>query len=91
MSIRLILLSQIEEVDKLLFVIHPHLKELAEDVGNEALEAVQQQAQGGRSTVVARLNPRTRARVGDRIEVVVDTERLHFFDPDTGAGIYGND
>jgi multiple sugar transport system ATP-binding protein len=66
------------------------VKELAVDVGQEALEAVQQQAEGGRSTIVARLNPRTRVRRGDPIELVVDTERLHFFDPDTGAGIYGD-
>jgi multiple sugar transport system ATP-binding protein len=64
------------------------VKELAVDVGQEALEAVQQQAEGGRTTIVARLNPRTRARPGEPVEVVVDTERLHFFDPDTGAGIY---
>ena len=39
--------------------------------------------------MMARLNPRTRARVGERVELVVDTHRLHFFDPDTGAAIYG--
>jgi multiple sugar transport system ATP-binding protein len=66
------------------------VKEVAADVGQEALAAVQHKAEVGHSTVVARLNPRTRARKGERIEVVVDTERLHFFDPDSGAGIYGN-
>jgi multiple sugar transport system ATP-binding protein len=65
--------------------------ELAVDVGAEALEQVQAQARGGRSTVVARLNPRTKVRAGDPIELVVDTQRLHFFDPDSGAGIYGGD
>ena len=29
-----------------------------------------------------------RATVGDRVEVVVDTQRLHFFDLDDGSGIY---
>jgi multiple sugar transport system ATP-binding protein len=65
--------------------------ELAVDVGAEALEQVEQQARGGRSTVLARLNPRTKARKGDPIELVVDTHRLHFFDPDNGSGIYGGD
>jgi multiple sugar transport system ATP-binding protein len=65
------------------------VKELAVDVGQEALEKVQQQAEGGTSTVLARLNPRTRARPGASVELVVDTARLHFFDPDDGSGIYG--
>jgi multiple sugar transport system ATP-binding protein len=64
------------------------VRELAVDVGAEALELVQQEAERGRSTVLARLNPRTRVRKGDAIELVVDTHRLHFFDRDDGAGIY---
>jgi multiple sugar transport system ATP-binding protein len=65
------------------------VKELAVDVGQEALEKVQQHAEGGSSTVIARLNPRTQVNKGDRIELVVDTHRLHFFDVDSGIGIYG--
>jgi multiple sugar transport system ATP-binding protein len=65
------------------------VKELASDVGQEALEAVEQHAQGGHSNVLARLNPRTGVQKGDPVELVIDTHRLHFFDPDTSAGIYG--
>jgi multiple sugar transport system ATP-binding protein len=65
--------------------------ELAVDVGTEALEQVQEQARSGRSTLIARLNPRTKVRQDDPIELVVDNRRLHFFDPDTGGGIYGGD
>jgi multiple sugar transport system ATP-binding protein len=65
------------------------VKELAHDVGVEHLERVQQEAEVGKSTVTARLSPRTRARPGDTIELAVDTARLHFFDPDDGSGIYG--
>ena len=36
---------------------------------------------------VASFAPRARVRVGDSIEVVVDTERMHFFDPTTGMAI----
>ena len=64
-------------------------RELAVDVGAEALEQVEQRAEGGQSEVVARLNPRTSVRKGDRVELVVDTRRLHFFDADDGSGIYG--
>jgi multiple sugar transport system ATP-binding protein len=36
---------------------------------------------------VASFAPRSRVKVGDQVEVVVDTERMHFFDPETGAAI----
>jgi multiple sugar transport system ATP-binding protein len=38
---------------------------------------------------VAALVPRSRVKVGDTVEVVVDTERMHFFDPETGNAIRG--
>jgi multiple sugar transport system ATP-binding protein len=66
------------------------VKELAVDVGTEALELAEQQAAQGHSTMLARLNPRTKVRKGDPIELVIDTHRLHFFDPETGSGIYGD-
>jgi multiple sugar transport system ATP-binding protein len=72
-------------------VVTEDVKELAHDVGREALEAVQQEAEQGETTFVARLNPRTKAREGEPIELVVDVGRLHFFDPETGLGIYGED
>ncbi len=65
------------------------VRELAVDVGTEVLESVERTAERGEANVIARLNPRTRVQKGDRIELVVDTGRLHFFDPDDGAGIYG--
>ncbi len=66
------------------------VKELAVDVGQEALTRVEQAASGGRSTLVARVNPRTTVRKGDPVELVVDTHRLHFFSADDGSGIYGD-
>jgi multiple sugar transport system ATP-binding protein len=38
---------------------------------------------------VARLDPRALVRPGDRVTFRVDTSRLHFFDPDTGASVTG--
>jgi multiple sugar transport system ATP-binding protein len=64
------------------------VRELAVDVGKEVLEKVEKTAARGQASVIARLNPRTTVQKGDRIELVVDTARLHFFDPDDGAGIY---
>ncbi|MBA3729122.1 MAG: sn-glycerol-3-phosphate ABC transporter ATP-binding protein UgpC [Actinobacteria bacterium] len=71
-------------------VVTQDVKELAVDVGEEALQELEEVARGGESTFVARLNPRTEAREGQRIELAVETRRLHFFDPDTGLGIYGD-
>jgi multiple sugar transport system ATP-binding protein len=45
----------------------------------------------GTSTFVARLDPRTRAAERQPLELAVDTARLHFFDPQTGLGIYGDE
>jgi multiple sugar transport system ATP-binding protein len=36
---------------------------------------------------VARLDPRSAIRAGGKVTFSVDTERLHFFDPDTGRAI----
>jgi multiple sugar transport system ATP-binding protein len=36
---------------------------------------------------VASFAPSSRVRAGDQVEVVVDTERIHFFDPETGVAI----
>jgi multiple sugar transport system ATP-binding protein len=66
------------------------VRELAVDVGAEAVEHVEAQARRGQSNVLARLNPRTRALKGEPIELVVDTHRLHFFDSGDGTGIYGD-
>jgi multiple sugar transport system ATP-binding protein len=52
---------------------------------------VEQGARSGESTFLARLSPRTGAKEGEPIELVVDVGRLHFFDPGTGLGIYGGD
>jgi multiple sugar transport system ATP-binding protein len=69
-------------------VLTEDTRELAVDVGAEALEDLEERAKGARSTFVAQLSPRTKLKEGDRMEAVVDTNRLHFFDPETGLGIY---
>ena len=65
-------------------------KELAHDVGHDKLEAIEQR-DAEHSEFLARLNPRTTATNGQPIELVVDVARLHFFDPETGLAIYGDD
>jgi multiple sugar transport system ATP-binding protein len=41
----------------------------------------------GKSLWTARVNPRTKVKAGDRIDLGVDTRNLHFFDPVTGITI----
>jgi multiple sugar transport system ATP-binding protein len=72
-------------------VLTEDVRELAGDVGQEALQAVEQSIEAGSSTFLARLNPRSRAAEGEPIELAVDVGRFHFFDPETGLGIYGAD
>ena len=69
-------------------VVTEEIKEIAEDTGEEALGLLEAQAGENKTTFVARLGARTEAAVGQRIEVAIDTRNLHFFDPETGQGIY---
>ena len=39
------------------------------------------------NTWVASFSPRSRVRPGDSVEIAIDQERLHFFDPATGLAI----
>ena len=42
---------------------------------------------GPKTRLVARVSPRTRIAEGTEIELVVDTRRLYFFDPETEAAL----
>jgi multiple sugar transport system ATP-binding protein len=64
------------------------IEELAEDLGVRELDASAGDGGGGETTLVGRLSPRSRIGEGDDAELVVDTRQLHFFDPETGLGIY---
>ena len=58
-------------------------------VGADAVEASEEEARKQGSLWVARLGRGMPARERDRIELAVTPGRLHFFDPATGLGIYG--
>jgi multiple sugar transport system ATP-binding protein len=61
------------------------VRELARDVGDE--RAAQEEA-GEETTMVGRFGARSGVRVDEETEVAVDTRALHFFDLETGLGIY---
>ena len=67
------------------------VRELARDVGQES--AVQAAAaEGSNETVmVGRFGPRSRIKNGDVVDVAVETGALHFFDMETGLGVYSQD
>jgi multiple sugar transport system ATP-binding protein len=63
-----------------------HVLELAEDVDEAAVQTLQDQP--GETTMIGRFGARSRVKEGDTIDVAVDTRNLHFFDPESGSGIY---
>jgi multiple sugar transport system ATP-binding protein len=62
-------------------------RELARDAGASESDP-QIGIEEGRTVVVGRFGARSRIQTGDTIKAVVDTRALHFFDPETGIGIY---
>jgi multiple sugar transport system ATP-binding protein len=59
------------------------VRELQRDAGTEGMGGEDEHA-----TLVGRFGARARVRPGEDVEVAVDTRALHFFDPETGLGIY---
>jgi multiple sugar transport system ATP-binding protein len=61
---------------------------IKEAVGADAVEVTEALAQKEGAPFIARVDRETRAREGSKVDLVVATQHLHFFDPETGAGIY---
>lgn len=61
------------------------VRELAADVGEELT------VQAPHTRMVGRFGAGSAVHGDQEAEVAVDTRALHFFDPDTGAGIYDTD
>jgi multiple sugar transport system ATP-binding protein len=59
------------------------VRELAQDIGEELEEESEAKA-----TLVGRISAHSGLRPGDAAELAVDTDALHFFDLETGVGIY---
>jgi multiple sugar transport system ATP-binding protein len=63
------------------------VKELARDAGAvEPAAAAIGDSEG--AALIGRFGARSHVRVGEAAEVAVDVDGLHFFDPETGLGIY---
>jgi len=61
------------------------VRELAEDAGDDRV--IDHLGSLGRTTLVGRFSPQSRVREGDTIDVAIDEDTLHFFDPSTGSAI----
>ena len=59
----------------------------AADVDEAAIADLERQAAHGHALIVARFESHSRARIGDVLDVGVETDQLHLFDPETGTRI----
>jgi multiple sugar transport system ATP-binding protein len=61
---------------------------LRESLGSEVLLHFPIAAGESTSAFVARMDPQSTAREGEPMRLTVDTTRMHFFDPESGAAVY---
>jgi multiple sugar transport system ATP-binding protein len=64
------------------------VKELALDVGDDRALQAGAIEEAPNAILIGRFGPRSKVEEGDLVEVAVDTQTLHFFDPESGLGIY---
>jgi multiple sugar transport system ATP-binding protein len=69
-------------------VLTEDVKELVADVGGEEVAQLEKRAQEGRNEFIAEVNPKSSARERETVDLAIDTTQLHFFDKETGEGIY---
>jgi multiple sugar transport system ATP-binding protein len=62
-------------------VVTPDIEELLADTGTDASSL------GETTNFIARVSPDVQVRQGETVDLVVDTAKLHFFDPETGQRI----
>jgi multiple sugar transport system ATP-binding protein len=70
-------------------VLTEDTKELAADTDAAALEELERTAATQTTRFVASVSAKTSAREGQDAELTVDVGELHFFDPETGEALYG--
>ena len=64
-------------------------EQVVEALEEEAVEAIAERSRRSGIPFIGRLDRTTRAREGEPLDLAVDVQHLHFFDPETGLGIYG--
>ncbi|HLB19658.1 MAG TPA: sn-glycerol-3-phosphate ABC transporter ATP-binding protein UgpC [Gaiellaceae bacterium] len=61
---------------------------VVDEAEQEMAAGLLESADGGRTTFVGRFDPSSRVRPDDEVELVVDVEKLQFFDLETGYAIH---
>ncbi|MGY6499590.1 MAG: ABC transporter ATP-binding protein [Acidimicrobiales bacterium] len=67
-------------------MVHFSIDATAAETGDP--DAIEEVGSGDRTMCVARFDPHSRVRMGETATMAVHTDRMHFFDPDTGAAIW---
>ena len=66
------------------------VKEIAADLDDSVLHELEAGGRDAKLPIVARFDEASRARPGQTVEVVVETERVHFFDLESGLAVGGH-
>ena len=69
-------------------IVNEDMKVIVADGDETVDEILAREAASGRCSFIARFDGDSKAQEQDRIEVLVDTRALHFFDRETGAAIW---
>jgi multiple sugar transport system ATP-binding protein len=71
-------------------VMTEEVREVAADMDESALRELEAETRDVKLPIVARFDEASRARGGSPIEVVVNTERVHLFDLESGTALAGH-
>ena len=71
-------------------VLTEEVREVAGDVDAAALALLESEARSQRTVIIGRFETQERLSPDSTVEVAIDVRRLHFFDLETGLGIYAD-
>ena len=69
-------------------VLTDEVREVAGDVDAAALALLESEARSRRTVLIGRFETQERLPPDSAVEVAIDARKLHFFDLETGLGIY---
>ena len=82
------LTSKVSLIESLGSEVMVHFRLDAKTVDSGDPDAVEESTSGNAANAVGRFNPRSRARIGENIDIAVAIENVHFFDAETRKAIW---